>query len=112
MVRKFSVQVLVKAGYKVVSARDGNEALRALDTHGGSIRLLVTDVVMPGMDGRTLAKEALRRFPGLPVLYLSGYTEDAIVSHGVLEEGVQLLQKPFAPGELLRRVRAVLDGRS
>jgi two-component system, cell cycle sensor histidine kinase and response regulator CckA len=110
MVRKFSSQVLARAGYRVVSARDGNEALLALDTEGSAIRLIITDVVMPVMDGRTLAREALRRFPGLPVLYLSGYTEDAIVSHGILEEGVQLLQKPFAPGELLRRVRAVLDG--
>jgi two-component system, cell cycle sensor histidine kinase and response regulator CckA len=110
MVRRFSTQVLARAGYRVVAARDGSEALRALDTEGAALRIIVTDVVMPGMDGKALATEALRRFPGLPVLYLSGYTDDAIVSHGVLEEGVHLLQKPFTPAELLRRVRALLDG--
>jgi two-component system, cell cycle sensor histidine kinase and response regulator CckA len=110
MVRTFSSRVLAEAGYRVLTAADGAEALRLLDAAGGAVGILVTDVVMPGMDGRTVAREVLARTPGLPVLYLSGYTQDAIVSHGVLEEGVQLLQKPFSSADLLRRIRALLDG--
>jgi CheY-like chemotaxis protein len=109
VVRRFASSVLAKAGYTVLSAASGPEALEILKERGAEAKILVTDVVMPGMDGRTVAREAVRRFPDLPVLYLTGYTEDAIVSHGVLEAGVHLQQKPFTAAELLGRVRSLLD---
>jgi CheY-like chemotaxis protein len=78
--------------------------------HAGPIDLLVTDVVMPEMGGRELAQVLTTLQPGLKVLYLSGYTDDAIVHHGVLDAGVAFLQKPFKPDELARKIREVLDG--
>jgi DNA-binding response OmpR family regulator len=71
--------------------------------------LLITDVVMPGMGGKELGRRVTERFPAAGVLFISGYTEDAIVHNGVLEEGVELLQKPFDGTTLLQRVRAILD---
>jgi CheY-like chemotaxis protein len=74
------------------------------------IDLLFTDVVLPGMSGRELANRILARLPGLPVLFTTGYTRNAIIHHGRLDQGVQLLSKPFAQHELGRKVREMLDG--
>jgi CheY-like chemotaxis protein len=108
--REVARQFLREAGYTVVEAEDGTAALSAMRKHTGPISLLLTDVVMPGLSGPQLAKE-LRSgaFPGLPVLYMSGYTDEALSNHGALEEGVVLLEKPFTRGALLRKVREILD---
>jgi FixJ family two-component response regulator len=76
---------------------------------GDKIDLLLTDVIMPGMSGNDMSKILLAKQPGMPVLFMSGYTDDAIVQHGVLEAGINFLQKPFTPGALALKVREVLD---
>ncbi|MCC6900409.1 MAG: response regulator [Polyangiaceae bacterium] len=108
-VRRLLVRTLNSAGYTVIEAANGADALLKLGSTDGQLDLLVTDVVMPQMGGRELATKVLAKHPDLPVLYLSGYTENAIVHHGVLDAGLVFLQKPFTPEELLRRVRDVLD---
>jgi PAS domain S-box-containing protein len=108
-VRKLTVEVLRAAGYTVLEAATGPETIALGERHQGDISLLVTDVVMPGMNGRVLAEQLSARLPGMKVLYLSGYTDDTIVSHGVLDDSVSFLQKPFSPPALARKVRAVLD---
>ncbi len=109
-VRRLSCRVLESHGYTVLAAGRGDQALHVASRHTGPIQLLVTDVVMPGMSGRELAKRLSSLRPATKVLYLSGYTDDAIVRHGVLEPGVSFLQKPFTPAALARKVREVLDG--
>jgi CheY-like chemotaxis protein len=108
-VLRLAVQLLTQLGYQTLEARDGPEALAMLERNG-RINLLFTDVVLPkGMNGTVLAREAQRRRPQLRVLYMSGYTANAIVHHGVLDKGVHLLTKPFRKVELARKVRQVLD---
>jgi PAS domain S-box-containing protein len=102
--------VLLSKGYTVLEASRGDEALSVSESHRGPIELLVTDIVMPVMTGRDLAEQLLLRHPETKVLYMSGYTNDAIVHHGVLKEGAAFLQKPFTPDALARKVREVLDG--
>ena len=101
--------VLERNGYTVLEANDGTEALRCCEQHAGPIHLLATDVVMPGPSGRELLDRAIALRPGLKVLFLSGYTEEAIVRHGVLATGLAFLHKPFTPDALVRKVREVLD---
>jgi CheY-like chemotaxis protein len=108
IVRDLAMMVLRAGGYKVLPARDGMEAIRIGDSYKGTIHLLVTDVVMPRMNGRELVGRILPARPQMKVLYMSGYTEDAIIHHGVLEEGVEFIQKPFMTTDLVRRVREVL----
>jgi PAS domain S-box-containing protein len=108
-VREVTVRSLRGGGYDVLVARSGEEALALDAAKARDVRLLVTDVVMPGVDGRALAGDLLRRHPALRVLYVSGYPQDALAEGGVLERGVELLPKPFTPAALLARVRAVLD---
>ena len=108
-VRTLTRRLLAARGHTVLLASQGEEALRLAQRHEGRIHLLVTDVVMPGMSGRELADRILALLPGIKVLYLSGYTDDAIVRHGVLEPGVAFLQKPFSAEALARKVREVLD---
>ena len=97
-------------GYRVLEARHGAEALEISSRHTGPIHLMVTDVVMPQMSGRELAQRLLPLRPEMRVLYMSGYTDDAIVRHGVLGAGMAFLSKPFTPYALASKVREVLDG--
>ena len=108
-VRALAARVLARLGYQVRECRDGASALRSVQD-GADIRLLVTDVVMPDMNGRVLAERIRELRPDIKVLFTSGYTANVIVHHGVLKEGVEFLQKPYSVESLARRVREVLDG--
>jgi PAS domain S-box-containing protein len=109
-VREITRIVLARHGYRVLVAENGATALALADAHPGQIDLLITDVVMPGIGGRALAEQLQERRPGLRTLYISGYTEDAIVRQGVLEANVAFLAKPFSPDHLARTVRETLHG--
>ncbi|WP_210530135.1 hybrid sensor histidine kinase/response regulator [Rubellimicrobium arenae] len=109
MVRQFTVDALAELGYRVLEADGAAVALRLLDAHP-EVTLLFTDIVMPDTNGRKLADEALRRRPGLKVLFTTGYTRNAVVHNGVLDPGVHLLGKPFTLEELAAKMREVLDG--
>jgi PAS domain S-box-containing protein len=102
-------EILRDGGYQVLPAQGPKEALRILADYREPIHLLLTDVVMPGMSGRTLADKVTSERPGIRVLYMSGYTDNAIVHHGVLDAGVTFIQKPFTPDALIKLVREVLD---
>jgi len=108
VVRAIALRVLADKGYQVLEARSGEEALRVSGAHDGRIDLLVTDVVMSGMNGRELADRLLEHRPATRVLYMSGYTEDTVIQRGVSGERV-FLGKPFTTGELTTTVRQVLD---
>jgi CheY-like chemotaxis protein len=108
-VRALTRHVLQAAGYAVLEAVGGDEALRVATAHTGCIHLLVTDVVMPGLGGRATAERLAERHHGLRVLFVSGYTDDAVIRHGVLHDKVNFLQKPFTPAVLAWKVREVLD---
>jgi len=108
-VRSLTRRVLVGCGYIVVEAADGAEASRVAAEHHGPIHLLVTDVVMPGDGGRIVAEQVAKSHPEAQVLFISGYTDDAVIRHGVLREGVNYLQKPYSPIALATKVRSVLD---
>ena len=108
-VRDLLREVLQGKGYRVLEARDGFEALRLSTGHSGSIDLLLTDVIMPKMNGRELAERLKPERPKTKVLYMSGYTDNAIVHRGVLEDGTAFLQKPFTPETLAQKVREILD---
>jgi DNA-binding NtrC family response regulator len=101
--------VLASKGYSVVVASNAEEAERACEQRGGEIHLLLTDVIMPGLSGRELAKRLTLRQPNLRVLYMSGYTFNVIAQGGMLEDGVAFLQKPFTPSTLAEKVREILD---
>jgi two-component system, cell cycle sensor histidine kinase and response regulator CckA len=103
--------LLERQGYRVLEAANSDEALAIAIDHVSPIHLLITDVVMPGASGRELARRLSHIRPGTRVLYVSGYTDDAIVHHGMLEPGLAFLQKPFTPTALARKVREVLDAR-
>ena len=108
--RRLARTFLEAGGFHVLSAGSGKEALDAAARFGGTIHLLLTDVVMPGMNGRVLAEQLLVRQPGMKVLYMSGYTDSFVPRRGVLDAGTHLLQKPFTEEGLIRKVREVLDG--
>src|SRR5947199_809748 len=108
-VRAIAQQALERHGYTVLAAPSGAAALALAAQHAATIDLLLTDVVMPGMSGRDLADRLTAQRPGIRVLYISGYTDTAIVRHGMLEPGLAYLQKPCRPHALVRKVREVLD---
>ncbi len=106
--RKFTQEVLLMHGYRVLDAENGEDALRVCKEHDGQIDLMITDVVMPKMGGKKLAERLQPLYPHMKVIYMSGYTDNAIVEHGVLAPGLNFLQKPFSPEGLARKVREVL----
>lgn len=108
-VRAVASSILTARGYRVLQSVNGDDALAQSAAHAGEIQLLLTDVVMPGISGPALAERLSKERPELRVLYISGYTPGAIVQHGVLDGALELLQKPFTPESLLRKVREVLD---
>jgi PAS domain S-box-containing protein len=109
MLRPLSKALLEKLGYTVLDAANGEDALAVAREHRGPIQLLLADVVMPAPSGRQLAQRLAESRPETRVLYVSGYTDDAIVHHGMLEPGLAFLQKPFTPAALARKVRETLD---
>lgn len=108
-VRSLARVALNKKGYKVLETGHPHDALQLLETFTDPVHLLVTDVVMPAMSGRQLAERLAPDWPGMKVLFISGYTDDAVVQHGILERGMPFLQKPFTPDALAQKVREVLD---
>jgi two-component system, cell cycle sensor histidine kinase and response regulator CckA len=110
-VRRVAGEILNRYGYSVLEARDASQALRFCEQQHRRIDLLLTDLVMPKISGRELAERVLGLRPGMRVLFMSGYTEDAVVHRGILESGVWYLQKPLVPEGLARRIREVLDTR-
>ncbi len=109
IVRNLSRQILESSGFKVIEASNGAEALELFRTDNPEIDLLLTDVIMPEMGGRELAEQLKRRVPGLPVLFTSGYTDDAVMRHGFLETNSNFIQKPFTANSLSAKVRSVLE---
>jgi two-component system cell cycle sensor histidine kinase/response regulator CckA len=109
-VRAIAVRALRAQGFVVLEAGDGIEALEVARQHSGEIHILVTDVVMPRLGGKELAERLVAERPQIKVLFASGYTRNAIVHQGVLEQGTQFLQKPYVPASLTKKVREVLDG--
>jgi DNA-binding NtrC family response regulator len=105
-----TAQILASMGYQVVAARTPVEAIHLAQEHYGEIHLLLTDVVMPEMNGRDLAKNILATRPNLKRLFMSGYTANVIAHHGVLDDGVNFIQKPFSKEQLCAEVREALDG--
>jgi PAS domain S-box-containing protein len=107
-VRAIARETLERAGYRVLSAADGSAALSLASAHDGTIDLLLTDVIMPGMNGRELAATLSRRRPGIRVLFASGYTDNVLEGQDALAPGVTLLDKPFTPADLAAKVREML----
>ncbi|MFT3841388.1 MAG: PAS domain S-box protein [Myxococcaceae bacterium] len=108
-VRSLVREVLRQRGYTVLEAASPGDALLISEQHANEVQLLLTDVVMPRMNGRELAQRVKDKWPGIRVLFMSGYTDDAIVQHGVLDGGVDFIEKPLTPDALLRKLRNVLD---
>jgi two-component system, cell cycle sensor histidine kinase and response regulator CckA len=109
IVRRTVVRTLEKAGYKVLPAQDGREALTLAQQHTGVLHLLLTDVIMPGLNGRQLATHVMQNHPETKVLYMSGYTEDIVASRDILQSNIAFLEKTFTAEKLLTKVREVLD---
>lgn len=108
-IRALTGDILRRTGYKVLEARHGVEALLTGSQYLGTIHLLITDVIMPQMSGGEVAERLIRERPHMKVLYISGYTDDTIIHHGVTQEGTAFLQKPFSPDILVQKVRHILD---
>jgi CheY-like chemotaxis protein len=110
-VRQIAQQILTILGYTVLPATNGQEALAVARQHSGTIDLTITDVVMPQLSGRELIERLVPRRPEMKVIFMSGYTDDAIVRHGPLDERLESIQKPFAADAFARKIRSVLDQR-
>jgi CheY-like chemotaxis protein len=108
-VRALATRILSEQGYAVIEASNGLEALDIAQAYAGEIHMVITDVVMPAMGGKALVTKLKETRPGIKVLYVSGYTENAIVHHGILDSGIDFLQKPFSVESLLHKVREVLN---
>ena len=108
-VRSLAVRVLKRQGYSVMEAGDAESCLAILRDHEGPLELLVTDVILPGLDGKELHGEVQELFPESKVLFMSGYSEDIITHRGILEEGLPFLQKPFTVQGFSARVREILE---
>ncbi|MCD6200157.1 MAG: response regulator [Deltaproteobacteria bacterium] len=108
--RDITKKILQKYGYRVLEAENGEKALNISETHEGPIHLLLTDVVMPGMSGSDLSEKLQSIRPETRVIYMSGYTDNAIVHHGILRQDINFIEKPFSPESLGKKVRQVLDG--
>ncbi|MBI5242787.1 MAG: response regulator [Elusimicrobia bacterium] len=108
-VRALARRILSAKGYRILEAESGDAALKLLRLYVGDVRLLLTDVVMPGMNGKELAEKVRELRPMTPVLYISGYSDDALGKRGILDSGVRLLQKPFTGEDLVRKIRDILD---
>jgi len=108
-VRKLTVRLLKKQEYQVLEAWDGGQAFILCEKYRGPIHLILSDVVMPGMSGRELVERLQKIHPEAKALYMSGYTDNVILHHGILEEGIEFIQKPFTLESLTRKVREVLD---
>jgi CheY-like chemotaxis protein len=106
---RIATRVLQSAGYTVLAAASGADALRTCERHPGPIHVVVSDIIMPGMSGVAFAERMKRVHPETRVLYMSGYTDDALAHQGVTDPQVQLLSKPFTPEQLRRKVREILD---
>ena len=106
---RVTTKLLQAKGYAVLGASSPEEAVRLARAHTGQVHLLLTDVVMPEMNGRDLAKQLMSDCANMKCLFMSGYTSDVIAKHGVLEEGVDFIQKPFSVTALVSAVRRVLD---
>ena len=102
-------RILTAAGYTVLTASDGGEALQACALHPAEIHGVVTDVIMPDMNGRQLAAGIAGKYPNVAVLYMSGYADDVIVHHEILDAGTCFIAKPFEAADLQRKVRELLD---
>jgi CheY-like chemotaxis protein len=110
LVRKVVSRILERAGYRVLVAGSGAEALAMCERAPTPVDALVSDVIMPGMGGRELAERMVDRFPNLKVLFMTGYTDDEVLRRGILDQGRAIMLKPFSPRDLLRRLREVLKG--
>jgi CheY-like chemotaxis protein len=109
-VRQLACRVLETQGYHVIAATNGQDGLHAARQHKGApIKLVITDVIMPEMGGKVMAEWLKSSYPDLKILFTSGYTDDALADHGVLEQGVAFLPKPYNPASLARSVRELLD---
>ncbi len=103
--------ILERFGYRVLAAPTPGEAIRVANEYTDQIHLLITDVVMPEMNGKELAEKIIAVHPGLRCLFMSGYTSNVIARHGVLDKGINFIQKPFSMETFANKVRKVLDGR-
>jgi CheY-like chemotaxis protein len=110
-VRMLSVKILEGQGYKVYAAPDGSECLRIVNELNGSVDMLITDVIMPDMNGKSLYMRIAEKYPHTKVLYMSGYADSTFTQNGILEEGTAYIQKPFSAAGLAGKVREVLDSR-
>ena len=107
-VRQFILAVLNKYNFNVLVSRNSNDAIKIAKTHKKKIHMLLTDVIMPGMSGKVLSEEIIQILPKIKIIFMSGYTDDAIVQHGVLEDGINFIQKPFTPQLLIKVIKEVL----
>jgi len=109
IVRRLSTNILTSSGYRVIDGSNGKEALNLARNYGGHIDLLLTDVIMPGMNGRTLSERVKKEFPDIKILFMSGYTDTYIEKSGILDANVELITKPFTRTDLLKNVRRVIE---
>ncbi|MGH7514863.1 MAG: response regulator [Gemmatimonadales bacterium] len=107
-VRRLAVRMLTWTGYQAIEARHGREALAAIQEHNGPVHLVLTDIKMPGMNGRELGRHIEERWPGKPILYMSGFASE-VFQGGLLEPGAPFLAKPFTQEDLAAKVRALLE---